>query len=270
MQSVVLGGGASAPATLKMIDILRYLGLDTNLLLCLDAGDAASYSGTGHTWADVSGSGNDFLKTATGVTFTGTAGSLGSGCYFSNIDTAGAGHYIYNFTSSAFDNFHKSGGKCTIALIIRHQVATGVQSLWYNGIDSDARGDNGVHLYADGADEVEVVYDASNANNSAISYNPATSAMSDNTDHMIGCGVDDAALLVKAFLDSNAFSTTKTASTNTGTPNSGVLIGVDSEISSPVETTTRFYGVMCWDRLLSDAEWSALYAQMKLRFTALP
>lgn len=267
MRSSLIGGGSSEPASLKLIDIASYLGMTTGLILCLDAGDAASYGGSGHTWTDVSGSGNDFLKTATQVTFTGTAGALGSGCYFSNIDET---HYIYNFTSSAFDGFHKSGGKCTIMEIVRHQQVTPDQPYWYNGIDGDARGDDGVHLWVDGSDQVNLVYDANNSLNNAITYDPGTTAMSDNTDHMIGVGVDDAALTVKVFRDSSIYSTTKTASTNTRTPNSGVLIGTDSELQKGFDLTTRVYGIMVWNRLLGDAEWTSLYEQVKRRFTSLP
>lgn len=270
MRSSFIGGGATAPASLRLIDIISYLGMSTGLLLCLDAGDAASYGGTGHTWTDVSGNGNDFLKSTSGVTFTGTAGSLGSGCYFSNIDSTGSGHYIYNFTSGDFDGFHKSGGKCTIAMIARHQFATGAQCFWYNGIDGDARNDDGVTLYVGAADDVEMSYDASNSSNSGIDWDPTTTAFADNSDHMFGCGVDDAALQIRIFSDTEVVSTTKTASTNTRTPNSGVLIGVDSEIKTQVETDTRIYGVMCWDRLLSESEWASLYAQVKTRFTSLP
>ena len=42
------------------INILRRLNLTSNLVLCLDATDAASYPGSGQTWSDMSGQGNDF------------------------------------------------------------------------------------------------------------------------------------------------------------------------------------------------------------------
>ena len=72
----------------KFIDIIRTLNLMTNLQLCLDAGDAASYAG-GTKWLDVSGNGNDFwLGTdATAIadpTFTGTSGDLKDSTYFLN------------------------------------------------------------------------------------------------------------------------------------------------------------------------------------------
>lgn len=73
----------------KLIDVLTSLGLLTNLKLCLDAGDSASYSGSGQVWADLSGGGFDFNRGATSSpstddpTFNGVAGNQSSSEYWS-------------------------------------------------------------------------------------------------------------------------------------------------------------------------------------------
>jgi len=83
VQSGRFGGGNS------LLGILTTLGLLTNLKLCLDAGDLASYPGSGQTWADTSGSGNDFFlgllsgADAADPTFNGVAGDLLQTTYWS-------------------------------------------------------------------------------------------------------------------------------------------------------------------------------------------
>lgn len=58
---------------------------DPNLLLHLDAGNAASYPGSGATWADISGNGNDFTLNGS---FSHNA-LFGGGC----LEFEGAGEY---------------------------------------------------------------------------------------------------------------------------------------------------------------------------------
>lgn len=61
-------------------NVITAVGLRTNLKLCLDSGDAASYT-SGQSWLDRSGNGYDFFlgvsgsATATDPTFSGTPGS---------------------------------------------------------------------------------------------------------------------------------------------------------------------------------------------------
>lgn len=58
------------------------LNLSSGLKLCLDAGDAASYPGTGQSWLDVSGQANNFFLGANNTvttddpSFSGTPGGL--------------------------------------------------------------------------------------------------------------------------------------------------------------------------------------------------
>ena len=73
------------PRRRSLIEILRTLNLTTNLQMCMDAGNSASYSGSGTQWLDVSGNGLkfDFGAGAAAPTFNGTAGRLSSSEYFS-------------------------------------------------------------------------------------------------------------------------------------------------------------------------------------------
>jgi hypothetical protein len=73
----------------SLYSTLLKLGLTTNLQLCLDAGDAESYTGSGQVWKDRSGGGYDFNLGATSSsegadpTFNGTAGNVSASEYFS-------------------------------------------------------------------------------------------------------------------------------------------------------------------------------------------
>lgn len=77
------------------------LGLTAALVL--DAGDRTSYTGSGTTWADLSGNSRDF--TATGATFTGTTGGLTSGEYWA-LD---GGSYFVGTNDTFFNGLHKDG-----------------------------------------------------------------------------------------------------------------------------------------------------------------
>lgn len=100
------GGGGESPLS----TILAGLGLTTNLKLCLDAGDAASYS-SGQSWLDLSGGGYDFFRGTTSgsdgsdPTFNGSAGGLSSAEYWS-FD--GGDYFTYDTSNETWmDNLHK-------------------------------------------------------------------------------------------------------------------------------------------------------------------
>lgn len=98
--------------------VINRLGLP-GLKLCLDAGDIASYAGSGQVWADTSGNGHDFNRGATSAaegsdpTFNGVAGALSANEFWS-VD---GGDY---FTLAAANpswvqNIHRDNAKFWIA-----------------------------------------------------------------------------------------------------------------------------------------------------------
>lgn len=106
-------------STYSMIGAIRSLGLTSGLQLCLDAGDASSYSGSGQSWLDTSGNGYDFFRgtssSAQGSdpTFNGSAGALTSSEYWS-FD--GGDFFTYDTTNETWmDNLHKDGATFTFA-----------------------------------------------------------------------------------------------------------------------------------------------------------
>jgi len=80
------------------------------LVLCLDAGNSKSYPGTGTTWYDLSGNGND-LTLINGPTFTS---SNGGGFIFDGVND-----YAYRNIADCSSNF-KSMSKWTAFVAMRH------------------------------------------------------------------------------------------------------------------------------------------------------
>lgn len=98
----------------SLIDILGSLGLTTNLRLCLDAGDSASYT-SGQKWLDRSGGGFDFFLGSDGSagtndpTFNGTPGDLSNAEYFS-FD--GGDYLTYDAANETWmNNLHKNNAQ---------------------------------------------------------------------------------------------------------------------------------------------------------------
>lgn len=124
MVTNLIGFGARANVLNKtLLEIIQDLSLDTNLELCLDAGDGNSYT-SGTKWLDVSGNGYDFFRGATisvatdDPTFNGTAGGLTSAEYWS-FD--GADFFeLDQANPTAFENMHKDNADCTIIAVVDH------------------------------------------------------------------------------------------------------------------------------------------------------
>jgi len=116
-------GGTSIPSGPTLFAELGTAGVTTNLEICVDAGDSASYS-TGQTWIDrvAGGTGRDLIR-GTGVgaeasdpAFNGTAGGLSSAEYFS---TDGADRFVISGSNPSWiNNIHKNNGVFTFALSI--------------------------------------------------------------------------------------------------------------------------------------------------------
>lgn len=99
--------------TADFISILDYLGLTSNLVLCLDAGDSNSYPGSGTKWLDVSGNSHDFdIMGSTGPVFNGTAGDLSLNEYWL-FDNNGY-FQADEAPIAAIDSMHQAGGQFTM------------------------------------------------------------------------------------------------------------------------------------------------------------
>jgi hypothetical protein len=112
MTGLIMGG-----LNYGAIGAINALSLTSGLKLCLDAGDASSYS-SGQSWLDLSGSGYDFNRGTTSAaqasdpTFNGSAGGLSSAEYW---DFDGGDFFTYDSANETWmQNIHKDSAKFTL------------------------------------------------------------------------------------------------------------------------------------------------------------
>lgn len=108
---------------------INTLSLSSGLTLCLDAGDASSYT-SGQKWLDLAGSGYDFYRgvdnssSTDDPTFNGSAGGLTSSEYWS-FD--GGDFFTYDTTNESWMNgLHKSTAKWSMACWVQLPVDAAV------------------------------------------------------------------------------------------------------------------------------------------------
>ena len=117
----------------ELIHTIRRCGLTSGLQLCLDAGDALSYS-SGQSWLDRSGNGYDFFRGADGSaaaddpTFNGTAGNRSPSEYWS-FD--GGDYFTYDSANETWmKNLHKDNAKFTLAAWTHGPSLTAINQIW--------------------------------------------------------------------------------------------------------------------------------------------
>lgn len=250
-----------------MLYIIRKLGLGTNLQLCLDAGDAASYT-SGQSWLDLSGNGQDFFlgangsATATDPTFTGTAGRLSSGEYFSHD---GGDYFTYDTTNETWmENIHKDNATFTLLCAIYFSNASNNALA---GTAGGATAKNGFDwlLLSNGKVYFEVLsnsVDFSLAATNAVATNGAWNIVAISVNEATGAG--GGIFFANGKSDSfNSAYTSPTASNATHT----MQIGAQGDGSLLiVPNGTRIAAFCGWSRALTLAELNALFQALRGRF----
>ena len=127
-----IAGGAPSYAQTELLHTIRRCGLTGGLKLCLDAGDANSYS-SGQSWLDTSGNGYDFFRgptvgaEASDPTFNGTAGQRASGNYWS---CDGGDYFRYDSANETWmQNLHKDNAVLTMVAWV-YPTTAGPIYLW--------------------------------------------------------------------------------------------------------------------------------------------
>jgi hypothetical protein len=124
--------GSSFGAAVALSDTLFECGLTTPLELCLDAGDANSYT-SGTQWIDTGGHQYDFNFGATTAapTFNGVAGTLSS-AEFMSFD--GGDDFTYEAANPTWVNaIHKDNAECTFAAWIKPATLSAAQAFTGTG-----------------------------------------------------------------------------------------------------------------------------------------
>ncbi len=121
--AVVSGAGSSASAgNVTLLSAITTLTLTGNLRVCLDAGDSASYGGSGQTWTSVASGAYSFFRGATSSAeasdpaFNGLAGALSGSEYFT---LNGSQWFTLNQTNPAWvQTLHKANAVLTFMAVV--------------------------------------------------------------------------------------------------------------------------------------------------------
>jgi hypothetical protein len=214
----------------------------SGLIFYVDAGNPESYSGSGTTWFDISGNGNNFSKYSS-PTFV----SAGSTSYFTDF---GSGSWR---GSSAV--LPTGGSARTIISIIRTpSTFAGYNHVFHYGSQSTGQS-FGIACQSGGTLETHTW---------ASKYDSGF-AMSTNTIYFAATGVTNASTQ-HGWLNSSSATGGGTASVNTGT---AFASQIGSRIDTGVTETWgngRVYLMAAYNRKLSDQEILSIYAYHKARF----
>jgi hypothetical protein len=110
--------GAQEQAQPTLVEIIKTLGLGSDLVLVLDAVDRNSYPGSGQTWFDVSGAENHFYlgsapsEDNTDPVFVGSPGAANA--YF---EAANRAQFSASAAGSFMSDWHKDDGSFTVFAI---------------------------------------------------------------------------------------------------------------------------------------------------------
>jgi hypothetical protein len=258
----ISGGGRESFFT-----IIGRLGLSSGLRLCLDAGDAASYT-SGQSWLDRSGNGYDFFRGANNTattddpTFNGSAGGLSVNEFFS-FD--GGDFFRYDTTNETWmNNLHKDGAKFTIIGWINTVSAAVAQPVFGNG--QGVKTTVGIEF---GGSNLNVLRLRIGNGGGAFARLAETAAtLSFGTWIMVSVTVDEAA--TTGFLGVDTTITTFTSTyTSPSASNAGqtMEIGARGNANSPFANGSKIAAVMVWEGVaLTSSQVQSVYGATRDRF----
>lgn len=260
-------GPASGRIRDPIITIINKLGLRDSLQLCLDAGDDASYSGSGQTWSDRSGNGTDFLRGATSSseasdpTFNGTAGRNTINEYWS-FD--GADYFTLSGANPTWVNdFQKNNAVSTFVSMVYINTSVSYQNFagdigtvgaaWSFGVNPD----NTVY---------SAIYDDAFA--LQIANTSTTATMSEDAWHFVAAAIDEGANSHITKVDS-----TNNISTDSGTPGTGdtngkmnIGRGGSGVTDQLIESGGRMNFFLVWNRKMSTTELDNFYRYIQSKY----
>jgi hypothetical protein len=151
-------GGRDIRPNLTLKEIIDGLGLATNLKLCLDAGDALSFT-SGQKWLDTSGNGYDFFRgttsssQSTDPTFNGVAGNKSKNEYWS-FD--GGDCFKYDTTNETWmERLHKDNAIFSMAAWVYCGVISAQHYIF--ATMANAATDTGISFHVGGIDKNPVI-----------------------------------------------------------------------------------------------------------------
>lgn len=245
----------------ELIHTIRRCGLTSGLKLCLDAGDANSYS-SGQSWFDTSGNGYDFFLGATSgseasdPTFNGTAGRRSSGEYWS-FD--GGDYFTYDSANETWmQNLHKDNAVFTLLAFVQ-PGGTGTQARILS--DSVATVSTGVEWLLTTANPPAIQLFVGNGASTVLSTIGPTAAS--GSPHMVAVSLTEATGVDGGlwFVDGNTSTFTSTyTSPSTGAAGNTMKLGARGDDALPLLNTSRVWAYAAWEGVaLTQSQLNALY-----------
>ena len=253
-------------------------GLTSGLLVCLDAGSASSYPGSGQTWSDLSGNGYDFFlgadnsATATDPTFNGSAGTLSSSEYFS-LD--GGDYFTLDESAnpSVIDALHKDNALVSWLAAVYTPGTWGANDALWGTSNGQATNNIGITVAcAYGAGKLGVR--VSNGSGTVMNAYP-DSAITTGAWRILGGSVNEATGAGGGFLfDTGAYSQVSATDTFNATYSSPsasaaaykMQIGAAGNGGTPLASGARIACFALWNAALSKANMDTLHALIGPRF----
>ena len=249
--------GASEPR--DFAGILKFLGLFSDAEIVLDAGDAASYPGTGGTWSDVSGNGYLFTRTSSlGVVFNGVAGGLTDSEYFS---FNGSSYWTSSARTDWTNGLHKNNAAWSAVCWLRTPSSTPTSRTGIIGTYGSPGGDFEIN---DRAPKIHVRSGGGN-----INTEQSNMIVANSTWQMLSMAIDEAvgAGGLTFGLNDNFTSHTSTYSSPSSSASENTLKIADTgNGSSNFFNGGRMAMIAAFNRRLSQAELTAVYEATKKRF----
>lgn len=253
----LIGFGASNYETKTLLKIIQDLGLTSGLQVVLDAGDSASYSGTGQTWTDVQSGANYYRGTTSGSdttdpTFNGVAGGLSPNEYWS-FD---GGDYFTPVAATTFDDgYHKNGA--TWSFLAIYYLGTTATNLLFSNTNSAAN--TGIQINANTALDVT-------SRNGSTNQTDTIGSHSATTWYCTGVSVSENGGASGGNWNMNGTTGTfdpALTSPSASNPSASLNIGASSTGANIMTNNSRLMGLCFWNTNLSAADLAALYADVR-------
>lgn len=274
MLAVTQLNGFGAGGSNTVMSILRRLNMTTGLVLCLDAGDSGSYTGTGQTWSDVSGQGNHYQFGATSGSDTTDPTYVGAGL-LSYMTFDGGDYFVPSGTPTFDDDWHKNNGLFSLMAVV--EVPTAVMSSYHpivsNGVGNNSTPNDGIHFSILSNNKHRLVYDSNNTAGAGGITTDSAGTITADVPNFLCSAFDESSPNVKQKLNSDAStSAAKTASTNTTSPPQVLRIGADGNAANFVGSGFKLYALAAWSGVqLTTTQMDDLLTALKRdRFQSIP
>lgn len=254
----------------RLYEVIRGLGLTSGLVLCLDAGDLASYDGSSQTWTDRAGTnhffrGTSIAATAEDPTFNGVAGAKSDAEYFS-FD--GGDRFTENFTHAYANDWHKNNGAFTLLAVPYIGAAKAALSQVFNCTGQQSTGAPGVSMYINAADTLSLFHAIDDVGSAEVLTTAATVAL--NSWNFLAAAFDEATPAADLVINTTAQAFVPTASTATAAKAASVRL-CGRSAGENFESGERLACFAAWSSKLTTTQLRDIYNTLKsVRFTTLP